>query len=746
MGCDEVISQGNTRRCMPPRKGLKMKKLLLGAAALYLCQPVMGSKYDQETEAPKTLVSRSQASSPLFNQASGHKMASGLPQYTFDPEGRLCQKPLLAGAATYLNEFQADGMPKPTAPVRQPALRATLFKFHIKQNPHNDDVKNAYLRFMRHHEQDPSLFWSALDAYSTVLLGTTRAYFRDDRTALRQGMCRLLRKESGDPLRPLLEPMDATELPLRLAQLGQEMMTYTDIIDGLKPQGIFEKEGDFYKKCVFDAFLFSIMMSVTEACRPALMTEFVTFCQKAGRRIDTPHGICFSARALMSSPYRQTAKEWLITNLGVHGKAAREDKRARNKAAYENNLHTYMMVKSLAIHFSYLTEIYVDENDQQRACDAIEIALALRPTDVNAVVNATEIYILLDRCKEAKDMMTCYQQLNPRLKYVRDDHDAYMERLERYINHKLGEEEGAFELLRSRQKVIVSKAKQKRRLTVRRQRALQERAFSSSSGQTVSNAPVEPDLKDVPASVDAPVLENEDSSSNVSTIPSAPSESSMPAKVDVSDATPTTSGRGKDEDLQGKKNEKVKKRGIADPSRAKKTLVRETPLVKEAEEVGPEYTPLEKVLTGGAYKVAEKFFTALWGEVREEAVRITHAEVETVMEALEAYHKAQDGPDSVAVANYDASGGKGSHVKVTLRNDRMEREMVTLANHAVLKPYQIEAMRRLFLKGGYYPSHALKVLQDKGYLDKDGLYIPTLKEQKKQDLIKQRVSVSNERP
>jgi hypothetical protein len=72
--------------------------------------------------------------------------------------------------------------------------------------------------------------------------------------------------------------------------------------------------------------------------------------------------------------------------------------------------------------------------------------------------------------------------------------------------------------------------------------------------------------------------------------------------------------------------------------------------------------------------------------------------------------------------------------------------MVTLANHAVLKPYQIEAMRRLFLKGGYYPSHALKVLQDKGYLDKDGLYIPTLKEQKKQDLIKQRVSVSNERP
>lgn len=56
--------------------------------------------------------------------------------------------------------------------------------------------------------------------------------------------------------------------------------------------------------------------------------------------------------------------------------------------------------------------------------------------------------------------------------------------------------------------------------------------------------------------------------------------------------------------LQGKKNEKVKKRGIADPSRAKKPLVRETPVVKEAE-VGLEYTPLEKVLTGGAYKVAE---------------------------------------------------------------------------------------------------------------------------------------------
>lgn len=692
-----------------------MKRLLLGVAVFVLCQPVLASKQDQEIiETPKALVKRAQESAPLFDHASGLKMPSGLPQFTFDQGGLLCQRPLRAEAQAYLCEFEADGTPKTTAPDRKPMLRGILFKAHIKQNPYSDELKTAYQRFIAHHAHDPAMLWSALDAYTMVILGTTQAYFRDERIALRQGLCNLLRSGAIDPILPFMLPMDAEELPFHLQKLAQEMVAYADVIHALKPEGIFRPEEEIYKKSVFDAFLFSIMMSVSDGYRPMLMTAFTGLYQRQGYRINTAHGVCFAARALMYTPKQNIAKEWFTTNLGVHGKAAREDNRLTSKAAYKTNMHICMTLKSLAVHFSYLTEIYVSEQDQQRARDAIEMALALRPTDATAVVNATEIYILLDKYKEAKDMVTCYNGLNPRMKYIRNDHDEFMERLERYINHKLGEEEAAFEVLRNRQKEIVAKAKQGRRLKRQRQRLFQEVTHPTPSDQETLPELPQPEVKEVP------VMEGRALSETIST---------------------TTPDHIKDDAQEVKKKDKVKTRKEADLSLATKPIVQDKQ-TSDSDEEEFEHIPLEEILTGGAYKIVEKFFVALSGKVREDAVKITHADVETVMKALETYNNAQEMSETLSISNYDASGGKGGHAKVTLRNERMEREMVTLASRAHLIDYQIEKMRRLFLKGGYYPSHMLEILKEKGYLDQDGCYIPTVKEAKKKEIIEQRVSSS----
>ncbi|MBA4750221.1 MAG: hypothetical protein H2057_06350 [Alphaproteobacteria bacterium] len=725
-----------------------MKKLLLSVAALVVCQPVLASKQDHEiVETPKALVKRAQESSPLFNHASGLKMPSGLPQFTFDQDGLLCQKPLLANTQGYLNEYEADGTPKATAPARPNMLRAILFKGHIKQNLQSDELRNGYLRFVTHHVQDPAMFWSALDAYAMVILGTTRAYLRDERTALRQGLCSLLRNGVTDPLLSLMSPMNEIELDFHLERLAQEMIAYTDVIHALKPQGVFASEEEIYKKSILDAFLFSIMMSVSDVCRPALMTKFVSLYNKQGHRINTPHGVCFAARALMDTPNQNIAKDWLTTNLGVHGKAAREDEGSMHKKAYQDNMHTCMTLKSLAIHFSYLTEIYVSEQDQQRARDAVEMDLALRPTNANSVVNATEIYILLDKYKEAKDMITCYNSLNPRVKYIRNNHDEFMERLERYINHKRGEEEAAFEILHNRQKEIVAKTKQGRHAKYKRQRALQENLFFSPSVQEVLPPLPQPEVKEVSLSGVAPQPQNEIRLQTVSTTTPEVKDAFLPPKSVVSATKPTTPGDIKDDtqDPQGvRKKEKVKTRKVADLSRATKPVVQDKQL-SDSDEEEFEHIPLEKILTGGAYKIVEKFFVALWGNVREDAVHITHTEVETVMEAIEAYFKAQEMSETLVIANYDASGGKGGHAKVTLRNEGMEREMVTLASRAYLIDYQIEQMRRLFLKGGYYPSYALDILKEKGYLDRSGRYIPTVKEEKKKEAIENRVSSSKKK-
>jgi hypothetical protein len=713
-----------------------MKRLLLGVTAFVMCQPVLASKQDQEIiETPTALVKRAQESAPLFNHASGLKMPSGLPQFTFDQGGLLCQKPLRAEAQAYLDEFEADGTPKATAPDRKPMLRGILFKAHIKQNLQSDELRNAYLRFMTHHAHDPAMLWSALDAYAAVILGTTQAYIRDDRTQLRQGLCSLLRKGVTDPLLSLMSPMNEIESAFHLQKLAQEMIAYTDVIHGLKPQGVFKPEEEIYKKSVLDAFLFSIMMSVSEVCRPTLMTNFTVLYKEKGHRLNTPHSVCFAARALMYTPNQGIAKEWLTTNLGVHGKAAREDNRSTNKTAYQDNMHICMTLKSLAIHFSYLTEIYVSEQDQQRARDAIEMALALRPTDATAVVNATEIYILLDKYKEAKDMVTCYNGLNPRMKYIRNDHDEFMERLERYINHKLGEEEAAFEILRNRQKEIVAKAKQGRRLKRQRHRLFQEVTLPTPSDQeTLSELP-QPEVKEVPVMEGRALLET------ISTTTPEPKDAFIPPKAVVTVITPTTPDHVKDDVQEGKKKDKVKTRKVADPNLATKPIVQDKQ-TSDSDEEEFEHIPLEGILTGGAYKIVEKFFVALSGKVREDAVKITHADVETVMKALETYNNAQEMSETLSISNYDASGGKGGHAKVTLRNERMEREMVTLASRAHLIDYQIEKMRRLFLKGGYYPSHMLEILKEKGYLDQDGRYIPTVKEAKKKEIIEERVSSS----
>ncbi|MGI4850715.1 MAG: hypothetical protein ACRYGR_02095 [Janthinobacterium lividum] len=110
-------------------------------------------------------------------------------------------------------------------------------------------------------------------------------------------------------------------------------------------------------------------------------------------------------------------------------------------------------------------------------------------------------------------------------------------------------------------------------------------------------------------------------------------------------------------------------------------------------------------LNSKAYKIFCKFFERYEFNIKDTQVRISMEEVETLMNHLD-----QD---------MDRSKGKGSHTKITLNfqennfENFYEEQMMILANHTYLKPYQIKQLRLKFIQNGLYPSHLKEKLEQK---------------------------------
>ncbi|MFN7364377.1 MAG: hypothetical protein ACK5TR_00330 [Alphaproteobacteria bacterium] len=154
-----------------------------------------------------------------------------------------------------------------------------------------------------------------------------------------------------------------------------------------------------------------------------------------------------------------------------------------------------------------------------------------------------------------------------------------------------------------------------------------------------------------------------------------------------------------EEQMDVKKGPKVKTKGTADPTRAHAPEPARAPTGA----VQPKPLIIEDVLKGGPLEIFHKLFVSLDGNVRSSAVQISLGEVETLMKALK--------------QSYKKDKGKGSHAVTELEMGEMRREVITLARHAYLKPYQWKALRDAFVARGLYPRAMKDLLVSKGYVE-----------------------------
>ncbi|MGI4851643.1 MAG: tetratricopeptide repeat protein [Janthinobacterium lividum] len=119
------------------------------------------------------------------------------------------------------------------------------------------------------------------------------------------------------------------------------------------------------------------------------------------------------------------------------------------------------------------------------------------------------------------------------------------------------------------------------------------------------------------------------------------------------------------------------------------------------------YLKIEDLLkpSSQAYDIFCKIFERYASNVTDKDVKISLEDIEILMN-----HLNQD---------FDKSKGKGSHTKVTINfkknhiENPAEEQMIILAKHSYLKPYQIKDLREKFIENGFYPNSLKEKLQQK---------------------------------
>ncbi|MBA4750220.1 MAG: hypothetical protein H2057_06345 [Alphaproteobacteria bacterium] len=146
------------------------------------------------------------------------------------------------------------------------------------------------------------------------------------------------------------------------------------------------------------------------------------------------------------------------------------------------------------------------------------------------------------------------------------------------------------------------------------------------------------------------------------------------------------------------KGPKIKTKGTADPARARAIQVQAPP----QREVEAKPLAIEEILKGGPLDIFNKLFLSLDGKIRSSAVQISLDEIETLMKALK--------------QSYKKDKGKGSHAVAEIEMGDMHRDVITLAKHAYLKPYQWKSLRDAFVARGLYPRESKELLLKKHLL------------------------------
>ncbi|MFO0373577.1 MAG: hypothetical protein ACK50V_00030 [Alphaproteobacteria bacterium] len=667
---------------------MKIKKTAL--LCLLFCQSAL-SCAPEILDDIRTLPHQATAQVPEVGGVK--RMPSGVRVFGFDTDYRLCEKRLSPDAQTFLID-RLMGMHAQTPPLEV----LETFRRLIKTNPTNDVLKESYLKQAIAYQNDPECFLHLLDAYAEVILGTG-VFFRKD--------------EGVEPTKKFLETMKERMPSLKdkgfqvatkffyLTQgtyTSDMAMRYIEAIQALRPSSFFQEPSCSYQEKLTDALIYALMHQTPMEGRAGFMGSFLEAYIPRYGQPKTPHMQGFTAQYLMMLGQREKARQRYEALLGTYGKKARESKDSAVLDAYEKTCERYLSMKSLAAHYMLLSNLYCQANDAQRACDTDEMALACYPACENLLFNVIQNYILLARYEDAQYFVDLYRDFPKDFKNKGSEADGRIKRLGRYLARKRKLHDSFSKQMKEYQKEVLEKvcrtrgyrmpppkpvAKKTEQETAREEKSMIQDALAPISALSLSE-PKTP-VTDTPAAIKAKAL--------------------------------TQGSQRKEKPTEEPKEPKIKTRGEANLSRAKNAKSQRKISAKKTE-VPPQKNrvPVETLISGSALKTFYKLFEGLSGQGRENTIKISLHDVEVLMDALH-----QD---------FDASRGKGSHAKVTLQGagdqHSIEAQVLTLAKHKKLKPYQIEDLRLGFLKYGFYPKDKEMLLKKKGFLDAQGLYVKPL--------------------
>jgi len=149
------------------------------------------------------------------------------------------------------------------------------------------------------------------------------------------------------------------------------------------------------------------------------------------------------------------------------------------------------------------------------------------------------------------------------------------------------------------------------------------------------------------------------------------------------------------------KKEKVKTKGVSDPSRDTKRK----PYVNEAKEEENEETSSKdilEILSGNPLKTFMTLFEPYKGQIKWKNLKISFEEIENLFEAL----------------NHEVGLPKGSHAKATLNNNGQiqkdaEEKMLVIVKDTYLHPAALQQIAKTFIEYGLYPKELETLLRKK---------------------------------
>lgn len=470
------------------------------------------------------------------------------------------------------------------------------------------------------------------------------------------------------------EKSDAKMVDLLLHVYGKvQAMPYDRVAQGCK--GVSSLLQDQTVRAFFNVMPTEAAFRIQEKFVPA-------FVQRFGMPT-TPYLRAVQAR-VVSVKKPADALKLYESLLGTFGQAVQRSSDSGVQEAYKKTQGFYLENPFLFFYYNELGALYQRQDLPQKARDCFEMAAVYcelagdyLPTYFNALMTNLDLQDYQRVIFYAQKIMNLPHQKH---KYGRQVYKSTAQ-LYKVASSKVGEDERLIKAILAKQSRATEKLKleQERAALAEKNRLIHDMDQGKKKKKKKKKKPVKHSVVPRRESVDLSSY-GVSAPTNAQGTPGPLASSASPSKDDpVSSANFDTPV-----DPKGKK-EKIKTTGIADPKKATKPMEQTGTPGQAAAPVPPKAFVVEQVISGNPLKIFYRLFENYEGQKH----KISLDDVETLTTALK-----QD---------YQKNQGKGSHAKVVVHMDGFQKQVLVLAQHTYLKPYQVDMLCEAFMKDGLVP-------------------------------------------